>query len=134
MEAAAIRFRFSDAASARLAFDTLEELGYEPVYDGDHRTELHIHVEKRDLTSAMEIAEAHGGTLVEEGDMTESAIVNDAYNIDLIPIPAHVINEDWADDDRYALAAPSHDDLGAREEDAMGWNDDTNQFPGGIHI
>lgn len=46
MEAAAIRFRFSDAASARLAFDTLEELGYAPVYDGHQGTELHIHVEK----------------------------------------------------------------------------------------
>ncbi|GAC42210.1 hypothetical protein [Paenibacillus popilliae] len=134
MEAAAIRFRFLDAASAQLAFDTLEELGYEPVYDGHYRMELQIHVEKRDLTSAIEIAEVHSGTLVEAGAMTESAIVNDAYNIDLIPIPAHVINEDWADDDRYAWAASSHDDLAAREEDAMGWNDDTNQFPGGIHI
>ncbi|MCY9515642.1 DNA/RNA helicase [Paenibacillus apiarius] len=138
MPEAAIRFRFTDAASAMLAFDTLEELGYTPEYDGDSHTELHVHVEKRDLTSALEIAEAHGGQLVEEADLTEVSLMNQAYGMDLIPIPAHVVNEDWADDDRYAVRnrAPNHDDLSLRDEEAFGWIDDetTNQFPGGIHI
>ncbi|MCE5168644.1 DNA/RNA helicase [Paenibacillus profundus] len=138
MPEAAIRFRFTDAASAMLAFDTLEELGYTPAYDGDNHTELHVHVEKRDLTSALEIAEAHGGQLVEEADLTEVSVMNQAYGMDWIPIPAHVVNEDWADDDRYAVKerTPNHDDLSHREEEAFGWIDDetTNQFPGGIHI
>ncbi|EPY05442.1 hypothetical protein PAALTS15_19793 [Paenibacillus alvei TS-15] len=134
----AIRFRFSDPAGARLAFDTLEELGYTPAYDSASETELHIHVDKRDLTSALEIAEAHGGQLLEEASMTEMSVMDQAYGMNYIPIPAHMVNEDWANDDRYASARhnPSHDDLSHRDEEAYGIFDDetTNHFPGGIHI
>ncbi|WP_052702785.1 hypothetical protein [Paenibacillus beijingensis] len=96
-------FEFADDSSAALASDTLCELGYEAVRADGHNVSLSIH--RSDLTSALEIAFAHGGQLhTDSGEREEqltaasygmSTMVVSPEDIDTIPIPAHIINEDW---------------------------------------
>ncbi|WP_199622301.1 DNA/RNA helicase [Paenibacillus alkalitolerans] len=98
----AIRFSFPNPDSAYDAFDTLQELGYAPVIDeeGAHPT-LHIHVERSDVRSALEIAQMHGGQLLESaaaGEAERFEAVNPGIDIGAIDIPAHTINEDFTDD------------------------------------
>lgn len=88
----AIVFDFPDERSAINAFSLMQELGYDPSMH-DHDT-LHIHVINEDLTSALEIAQANGGILVEQSQIQDDALVNTAYGLDSIPIPAHLVNED----------------------------------------
>ncbi|WP_028544689.1 hypothetical protein [Paenibacillus taiwanensis] len=135
MQQAVIRFQFSDAHSTALAYDTLDELGYHPVKEAAVN-QLHIHVERQDITSALEIVEAHGGQLIEQAEMTEMSVINDAYGMDIIPIPAHVVNEDWIHHDAYVQIDPREDDLSHRDEETRGWSDEesTNHFQGGIHL
>ncbi|GGD46971.1 hypothetical protein [Paenibacillus nasutitermitis] len=71
-------FEFADDNDAAMASDTLDELGYAPVIL-DGRPNVHIQLDGGDLTSAIEIAQAHGGKLA----------------VHEIPIPAHMVNEDW---------------------------------------
>ncbi|NDI35164.1 hypothetical protein [Chengkuizengella sediminis] len=100
MDKKPIIFEFEDRRSAFLALDTLEELGYEVFYHGDlSKPTLHIHIEKNDLTSALEIIQAHGGTMVEKAS-DESNYINAAYGIEIgqIPIPAHTVIEDLPED------------------------------------
>ncbi|XEC93930.1 hypothetical protein AB6A23_21675 [Paenibacillus tarimensis] len=89
----AIRFEFSDYSSMVLAWGTLQELGYSPVREDGNR--VHIHLDGGDLTSALEIAMAYGGRLVEQTPLEGSCITDSAYSMDSIPIPAHIVNEDW---------------------------------------
>ncbi|MBD2867910.1 hypothetical protein [Paenibacillus arenilitoris] len=92
----ALLFDFNDDQSAALACETLRELGYETVlHDGSR---MHIHLEGGDLTSALEIAQAHGGQLVEQAPITSDALNGSAYSLDAIPIPAHLVNEEWSSD------------------------------------
>ncbi|MFF2483401.1 hypothetical protein [Paenibacillus sp. NPDC058071] len=93
----AILFDFADEKSAALACDTLQELGYEPMQHEGNR--VHIHVDGVDLTSALEIAQAHGGSLVEQAAIRDEAITDTAYSLNAITIPAHVVNEDMADEE-----------------------------------
>ncbi|MBW5445607.1 hypothetical protein GE107_05960 [Cohnella sp. CFH 77786] len=89
----ALMMEFRDKATAKLAADTFEELGYEPrVHEGGR---LHIHVRNEDLTSALEIMQCHGGNLVERAPAEALSLAEDAYRLDAIPIPAHTVNEDW---------------------------------------
>lgn len=67
MPRSTIKFRFADSVSAMSAFETLQELEYHPEWCGEHFLEIRIEVEGADLTSALEIAQAHGGRLCEEG-------------------------------------------------------------------
>jgi len=90
---AAIMFEFNDGSSATLASEILQQLGYSPVIHDSNR--VHIHMEGSDLTSALEIAQAYGGQLVEQSEIEESIVTNTAYSLDAIAIPAHVVNEDW---------------------------------------
>lgn len=135
MRESIIRFRFDQKESAQLAYEMMQELGYQPVMETNDHV-FHIHLNRQDLTSALEIAAAYGGTLAEESGKRESMLIDDAYGMDMIPIPAHLVNEDWATEDRYARTALSSDDLSDREEEAIGWNDEekTNHFSGGIHL
>ncbi|MNZ91260.1 hypothetical protein D3C78_1102370 [compost metagenome] len=88
----ALLFHFQDAQSASLACETLRELGYETVlHDGSR---MHVHLEGSDLTSALEIAQAHGGQLEEQAHISDDALTNSAYSMDAISIPAHLVNED----------------------------------------
>lgn len=91
----AMLFQFADESAARLAADTLEELGYGPVALQDKA--VHIHLRGDDITSALEIAQAHGGNLEmkEELEGDGWAMAEQAYGMDGIPIPAHIVNEDW---------------------------------------
>lgn len=135
MREAIIRFRFDQQESAQLAYEMMQELSYQPVMESSDHV-FHIHLNRQDLTSALEIAAAYGGTLVEDSGERETKLIDDAYGMDMISIPAHLVNEDWATDDRYARTALSFDDLSHREEEARGWNDEekTNHFSGGIHL
>lgn len=125
----AIMFDFSESGSAEMARQLLLELGYDPVMH--NATRMHIHVEGGDLTSALEIAQAHGGQLVEQSDIAEEAITNSAYSLDAITIPAHVVNEDWIE----AEDAHNRDDAAAMAEDEFVPDaGDYNHFSGDIHI
>src|SRR5688572_4151596 len=99
----ALLFRFATDDAAALASDTLRELGYEPVIQ--HGQDLHIHMQSCDLTSALEIAQAHGGRLSVQSPLTEDTLFDSVYNTDSdsIPIPAHVVNEDWIAQEERAL-------------------------------
>ncbi|MCC3374820.1 hypothetical protein [Cohnella sp. REN36] len=99
---AALMFQFPQENNARLAYDTLEELGYEPHLHPGAR--LHIHVVNEDLTSALEIVQSFGGEMIERAAAEESSLTSAAYGLDCIPIPAHTVNEDWVD--AVAVAAP----------------------------
>ncbi|MBP1992379.1 hypothetical protein [Paenibacillus eucommiae] len=101
MKSLAIFFEFDKERDALLALDTLEELGYSPKLQEDRlRPTLHIHLDDQDLTSALEITQAHGGRLVEQAAINEGeSTFAMAYDLeDTIPIPAHVVNEDWTED------------------------------------
>jgi hypothetical protein len=91
----ALMFEFREDDQARVAADTLSELGYEPRFHGGGR--LHIHVRSEDLTSALEVVQCHGGQMVEQAPAEEIAITGESYGLDAIPIPAHTVNEDWQD-------------------------------------
>lgn len=106
MDPSSILFQFEDRRSAYDAFDTLHELGYRPAFntEGDLH-QLYIHVDHSDLTSALEIVQAYGGTFVEQRSSETSRISEHqamqwSYypNEEGISIPAHVINEDWTEE------------------------------------
>lgn len=62
-----ILFRFPNRRMAFYAFDTLEELGYESVINPElAEPEVQVNIMKSDVTSALEIAQACGGKLVEQ--------------------------------------------------------------------
>ncbi|WP_135552864.1 hypothetical protein [Paenibacillus cymbidii] len=114
MRCASIHFQFDDRRSALLAMDTLQELGYlaVPLGSGDsgNASLLEVAVEKCDLTSALEIAHAHGGMLL-EGEAGDAGALTMAYGLDAVPIPAHLVEP-------------------AEEEGEAGYD----HFPAGIHL
>lgn len=142
MTGAPIFFEFENEQSARLAMDMLEELGYPTgMHSEMKRPTLHIKVERNDLTSALEIAQAHGGLLKEiPGLATESDTFAMAYNeADFIAIPAHVVNEDW--NEQYATSSASIPGVGAGESDFGNGaevfdpsDDDYNHFDAGVRL
>ena len=98
MNHAALLFQFPGEAQARLAAETLDELGYEPqLHEGGR---LHIHVEDEDLTSALEIVQCYSGQLLEHAPAETVTVTDFAYGMDAIPIPAHTVNEDWVENYR----------------------------------
>ncbi|WP_240941894.1 hypothetical protein [Paenibacillus sp. HB172176] len=132
-DSSAILFEFVDERSAKLANDMLQELGYESVMHSS--TRMHIHVEGCDLTSALEIALSHGGQLVEQASIAMNAIANSAYAMDAITIPAHVVNEDWIDQEEEAEAADLHnrDDDAEYESEFLPDSETYNHFSGDVH-
>jgi hypothetical protein len=85
-------FRFTDSESASVAVSTLRELGYDVAAGGS--TEIRLSLHGSDLTSALEIAFAHGGEL----DVPDDAIT----------IPAHMVNEDLvAWEEGFSLSSAS---------------------------
>jgi hypothetical protein len=115
MDPSSILFQFEDRRSAYNAFDTLHELGYRPVIHTEaDRHQLHIHVDHSDLTSALEIVQAYGGTFVEQQNSTEAPQLSEHQAMQMsyypneqgISIPAHVINEDWTEE--YAKNTEEH--------------------------
>lgn len=102
MDQHSILFQFPDRRSAYYAFDTLEELGYKPVMSGgEHTPFVHVHIDNTDLTSALEIAQSYGGTLIQQDVQQEAHAYESAYQLpteDMISIPAHMVNEDLTED------------------------------------
>ena len=74
-----IQFCFENQEAASNAFETLDELGYRPERIGDGRT-VKVYVNRADLTSALEIAQAFGGELCGQDDRSV-ATWDDAYNM-----------------------------------------------------
>ncbi|MFD0589868.1 hypothetical protein ACFQZE_17955 [Paenibacillus sp. GCM10027627] len=130
----AIMFEFLDNRSTDLARDMLQELGYDPVMHNDNL--LHIHVDRNDLTSALEIAQSHGGRLIEQSQIAEEAITNSAYALQAITIPAHVVNEDWIDkEERQEQQVLNNDTVEAAEgERWIPGQEEYNHFSGDVHI
>ncbi|MFD0694611.1 hypothetical protein ACFQZT_10955 [Paenibacillus sp. GCM10027628] len=134
-----IFFEFEQERDALLALDTLEELGYKPNLLTDSKPTLHIHVDDQEVTSALEIAQAHGGRLVERTQsQPEAATFAMAYDLEgSIRIPAHTVNEDWSES--YASAAAASwkdaDSVPSDEEAAFDPSaDDYNHFSAGIRL
>ncbi|WP_240414116.1 DNA/RNA helicase [Paenibacillus periandrae] len=115
MSSVPIVFRFQDDGAAALAYDTLLEIGYHAHQDvQEGQWIVQVFVDHSELTSALEIAQAHGGELLLSGEgtagdedddsgvfiggnLTDAAggqLFNTAYGLDMIPIPAHLVNED----------------------------------------
>jgi hypothetical protein len=133
-----IFFEFNQERDALLALDTLEELGYSPsLLPHSVNPTLHIHVDDQDLTSALEISQAHGGKLVEKSDSSaESQVLAMAYDLEgSIRIPAHVVNEDWSDDYASGPEYLTADAIPSEEEAAFDPSaDDYNHFSPGIRL
>jgi hypothetical protein len=99
MNSVPIYFQFNEKKPALLAFDTLQELGYEVEWvthdHSEHLPTLMLNIDHCDLTSALEIAQAHGGTLVEARQSSaEHEVFSSAYSLEDIAIPAHVVVEE----------------------------------------
>ncbi|WP_054023321.1 hypothetical protein [Bacillus sp. FJAT-28004] len=120
----ALLFDFNDAQSAALACETLRELGYETVLHEGSR--MHVHLEGSDLTSALEIAQSHGGQLVEQADIDADAVTGSAYSLDAIAIPAHLVNEDWVSSDEQGNDAEGLHN----RDDAADYNEEFLPDPG----
>ncbi|MFD2673602.1 DNA/RNA helicase [Marinicrinis sediminis] len=120
LEANTLVFRFEDRRDAYFAFDTLLELGYQPVFHPDEAEPmLHIHIEKNDLTSALEIAQAHGGELVDEPAGKQYATFQSAYEMgEEIAIPAHMVTEDM--NETYMAGLEQKEDEDENELDYAG--------------
>lgn len=103
MKHAALMFQFPDENQARLAGETLMELGYEPQLHEEGR--LHIHVQDEDLTSALEIVQCYAGQLMEHAPAEVVDVTDHAYGMGEIPIPAHTVNEDWEESYQVAGSA-----------------------------
>ncbi|MDF2722481.1 MAG: hypothetical protein K0Q59_2156 [Paenibacillus sp.] len=100
MSQAPLYFKFTDAATAKLALDTFVELSYHAhATEKDGASVVQLFLDHNDLTSALEIAQANGGTLLDTDERTRSEwhSYQNAYELDAVPIPAHVVNEDWPD-------------------------------------
>ncbi|TYP71866.1 hypothetical protein [Paenibacillus methanolicus] len=127
----ALLFQFPDEAMAAMAADTLSELGYEPDVSGGR--EVHIHLHGSDLTSALEIAQSHGGVMCGQSRLDENAITASAYSLDAITIPAHLVNEDLIAREESEMGLRNHDE-DAADPDAFTPDPGTyDHFSGDVH-
>jgi len=132
-----IFFEFDKERDALLALDTLDELGYKPELLGGEMSTVHIHLDEQEITSALEIAQSHGGRLVDRPlSEPEPAIYNMAYDLEgSIRIPAHTVNEDWSESYAEANASSVTDAVPSEEEAAFDPSaDDYNHFSAGIRM
>lgn len=132
-----IFFEFDKERDALLALDTLEELGYKPELLGGERRAVHIHLDAQEITSAIEIAQSHGGRLVDHPQtQSEPEIYTMAYDLEGgIRIPAHTVNEDWSDSYAVTTASRDIDAVPSEEEAAFDPSaDDYNHFDAGIRL
>jgi hypothetical protein len=154
MTLAPIYFQFPDKKAALLALDTLQEVGFTADMlehrHPEHRPTLHVLVEKGDLTSVLEIAQAHGGQLCETADTLEPEVYTSAYGLDGLRIPAHTVTEDLPDsylagsDDPHGTSLEEAERIVARnaaeqalegeEERFDPSGDDYGHFSAGVHL
>lgn len=137
-----IFFQFATNHEAYMALDTLEELGYKVSLHTEMESPvLHVIIDRNDLTSALEIAQAHGGQLLEgKTSLTELSTYALAYDPDgLIPIPAHFVNEDEPAEDEAELTASAYSNRsgGAYNDEHARFDpsgEDYDGFDAGIHL
>ncbi|SDD80024.1 hypothetical protein SAMN02799630_04076 [Paenibacillus sp. UNCCL117] len=138
-----IFFQFATNHDAYMALDTLEELGYRvSLHTETERTVLHVHVDRGDLTSALEIGQAHGGRLLETDESpSEAAAFAMAYDPEgFIPIPAHLVQDEGADAEQQpdtSASAYANLSSGAYEDNQPYFDpsgDDYDGFDAGIHM
>lgn len=134
MHGAPIYFQFTDKKAAYQAYDTLLELDYHTKFmdhpHPEHMPTLQVFVERGDLTSALEIAQAHGGAVLEAYDSPkEPALFSSAYGLEEgLSVPAHVVNEDMAESYLTGnVSAPQEDEF---EPSGDGYD----HFPAGIRL
>ncbi|MEI7025820.1 hypothetical protein [Paenibacillus sp. y28] len=101
MESRPLLFEFAEEVSAQMAQTTLQELGYH-VHQGTGEGGglLKLWVENNDLVSALEITQSHGGTLLERTGSAgghSAGVLNSVYDLDSLPIPAHLVQEEEAE-------------------------------------
>ncbi|GIP34773.1 hypothetical protein [Paenibacillus sp. J2TS4] len=125
----AVSFEFDHPGSAVQACDMLNELGYKS------KLVVSIQVERGDLTSALEIAQAHGGRLQETHRGQEERVLASAYGMDGISIPAHTVNEDWPDSYlQQGAADPANQAEDGQPSVFDPSGDDYDHFSAGIHL
>lgn len=131
-----IFFEFDQTRDALLALDTLEELGYKPELLEGERALLHIHLDEQEITSAIEIAQSHGGRLIDRPQQSEQATYAMAYDLEgSIRIPAHTVNEDWSESYAASAVVADRDALPSDDEAAFDPSaDDYGHFSAGIRI
>lgn len=140
MTSTPIFFEFNTNKEAYLALDTMEELGYRvSMHTEKANPILHLIVDRHDLASALEIAGACGGNLIDtEQSLSEQQTYAMAYDSDsVIPIPAHLVNEDWTDSEpALSTSAFSNLSSGAYNDHIKfdPSNDDYDGFDGGVHL
>ncbi|TNJ65853.1 hypothetical protein FE784_13105 [Paenibacillus hemerocallicola] len=139
MSQAPIYFEFPDSAAAAIALDTLTELGYHAHATGQEgKAGVQLYIDHNDLTSALEIAQANGGNLLDtDTTPAETESYSMAYDLDSVPIPAHVVNEDWPES-YYTSAGGgtigSADENGADPDLFDPSGDDYDRFSAGVRL
>ncbi|MEK8131152.1 hypothetical protein WMW72_24920 [Paenibacillus filicis] len=141
MNGTALFFQFATNHEAYMALDTLEELGYRAsLHTETDRTVLHIDVGRQDLTSALEIGQAHGGRLMETDEApSETVTFAMAYDPEgMISIPAHLINEEeegiQTDTSASAYANRSSGSYNDNDPEFDPSGSDYDGFDAGIHL
>lgn len=139
MATAPIYFQFTEKKAALLALDTLQELGFTASLldhrHPDHKPVLQVNVEKGDLTSVLEIAQAHGGTLLKSGQFAdEPAVYTSAYDLGAVPIPAHLVNEDLPEAYMSGRIPASEPATGVQRSGLDPSEGDYDHFPAGIRL
>jgi hypothetical protein len=123
MSSEPIFFQFGEDDDTNLALDTLEELGYQAgVFDYQGKATLHLHLDNQDIASALQIVQSYGGNLVEVSRGEEIKLYDEAYSMDTISIPAHLVNEDWEEQDAVRAA------------NTLAADDAISGFDAGIHM
>ncbi|WP_438447775.1 hypothetical protein [Gorillibacterium sp. sgz5001074] len=136
MSTAPIYFIFPDKKAALLALDTLQEIGFRADMleqrHPDHKPALQVLVDRGDITSALEITQAHGGRLCETQETQEPAVYTSAYNLDGIRIPAHTVTEDLPESYMNGGPAAAEDPEDREVFDPSG--DDYDHFSAGVRL
>ncbi|QHT59760.1 hypothetical protein GXP70_07210 [Paenibacillus lycopersici] len=127
----ALLFQFADPRTASMASGTFEELGYDPVIQQGN--EVHIHLRSDDLTSALEIAQSHGGQLAVESSIPDIQLTNEAYRMENIAIPAHVVNEDWISQEETEPGLQNRDDDAPAADEFFPDDGSYGYFSGDVH-
>lgn len=141
MSRSPIFFQFDSQDEAQMAQSTLEELGYQVnALKDTEKPLLHIHVDRINLASALEIAQAHGGRFTErEGAMGENDIYAMAYDQEgTISIPAHLVNEDRMEEqDARSASLFVNKSSGGYQDNQVPFDpsgDDYNGFDAGVRL
>lgn len=137
MTTSPIYFQFTDKKAALLALDTLQEIGFMSSMlehkHPEHKPTLQVIVDRGDITSALEIAQAHGGRLCDTAATQEPEVYTSAYDLSGIPIPAHTVTEDLPE--QYMRTEAYEAEVAAEERDVLDPSgDDFDHFSAGIRL